>query len=452
MKIINYITTMFACGIAASVMAVHSQPNIIFILCDDLGYGDLGVTGHPYVKSPNIDGLARDGMRFANAYMSGAWCAPSRAALMSGIYPARGFNGTHVLDVDGPSLPRMLKSAGYTTAHYGKWHLGPRKGGPSPDEYGIDDALVYNGTGPTWPKGFTKDPHYREKTSAGIVDLAIDFMKKSQDQPFFINLSVYPTHSYINPTPEQLAVYKELKVDIKDFENPLQREFLEFVAEHGDVQDAMRAYCADVTALDTEVGRLLQSLETLGLDENTMVIFTSDNGPGPLCNNWDNIAKRYKEKPMLLNNVGSSGPYRDRKISLHDGGIHAPFFVRWPAKIKEGTINQNTVFGGVDLLPTLATLAGAVSPDGLDGHDLSAAMLGRTQKRPEPLFWNDRPGWSAVREQQWKAHLQKGTFRLYDLSNDLSESNNVAKKYPEVAEKYLQELKQWEASFSKKTH
>jgi arylsulfatase A-like enzyme len=427
----------------------EKQPNIIFILCDDLGYGDLGVTGHPYVQSPNIDGLAKDGIQFAEAYMSAAWCGPSRAALMGGVYPARNFNRTHVLDVEGTSLPRMLKVAGYATAHYGKWHLGPRENGHPPSEYGIDESLIYNGTGSTWPAARMKDPHWREHSTEAIVDAALGFMTKNQDTPFFMNLWVYPTHSYIDPTPEQLAVYQDLKVDIADFENPLQRAFLEFVSEHGDVQDAMRAYCADVTELDTQVGRLLQTLGKMGVSENTIVIFSSDNGPGPLCNNWDGIAKRYTEKPTLLNNVGSAGPYRDRKISLHDGGTHVPFFVRWPAKIKPGQVNTETVFGGVDLLPTLGRISGAKIPNGLDGHDLAAAWAGKAVERPEPLFWQDRPGWSAMRDGKWKAHLQKGKFRLYDLRNDPSESDEVSKKHPELTERYTKMLKQWEGELPK---
>lgn len=436
-------------AVLVSLAAVAAPPNIIFILCDDLGYGDLGVTGHPYMKSPNIDGLARDGIQFTEAYMSAAWCGPSRAALMSGIYPARNFNQTHVLDADGPSLARMLKDAGYTTAHYGKWHLGPRKGGSPPADFGFDEAFIYNGTGPSWSDEVVKKPHWRERTTSLIVDAAIGFVHKADGNPFFMNLWVYPTHSYIDPTPQMLEVYKDLNVDINDFENPLQREFLEFVAKHGDIQDAMRAYCSDVTELDTQVGRLFQTLEEQGLTENTLVIFSSDNGAAPLCNNWDNIAKRYKEKPSLLNNVGSSGPYRDRKMSLHDGGIHVPFFVRWPAKIKAGQVDAETVFGGVDLLPTLGRMVGAKVPKGIDGVDLSEAWDGEAVERPAPLYWNDRPGWSALRDKQWKAHLQKNTFRLYDITEDPSESNELSGTHPEVAERYKQMLKQWENELPK---
>lgn len=432
-----------------SLYVFAEKPNIILILCDDLGYGDLGVMGHPYIQSPNIDGLARDGIQFTEAYMSAAWCGPSRAALMSGIYPARNFNNTHALDPKGPSLARMLKDVGYVTAHYGKWHLGPREGGAPPADFGFDDALIYNGTGPTWSKDVQKKPHWRERTTGLIVDAAIEFVEKADGEPFFMNLWVYPTHSYIDPTPQMLEIYKDLKVDINDFENPLQREFLEFIAEQGDVQDAMRAYCSDVSELDTQVGRLLQTLKEQGLEENTMIIFSSDNGAAPLCNNWDNIAERIKELPTLINCVGSSGPYRDRKISLHDGGTHVPFFVKWPAKIKAGQIDSETVFGGVDLLPTLGRIVGGDVPEGIDGVDLATSWAGKSVERPAPLYWNDRPGWSALRDKQWKAHLQKNKFRLYDIVEDPSESNEISKKHPEVAERYLSMLKQWESELPK---
>ena len=445
---ITGMVVMSVAVVAGASAADTRQPNILFILADDLGYGDLGVTGHPYAKTPHLDRLAREGIRFEHAYMSGAWCAPSRAGLMSGVYPARGFNRTRILPVDQPCLTGVLKGAGYATAHYGKWHIGKGDDAPPPGDYGIDESFTTQSNGPGWPKDARKDPHYREKTTPRYVDLAIDFMARHRGQPFFINLWVYPTHSYINPTPEQLAVYKDLQVDPEDFDNPLQREFLSFVATHGDVQEAMRAYCADVSALDRDVGRLLEAVAELDLADNTLVIFSSDNGPGPIENK--NLAGRYLEKPLLLNSVGSAGPYRDRKVALHDGGIHAPLFVRWPARIPAGAVDAETVVGGVDLLPTLAALAGASLPDGLDGEDLSAALLGTPQQRKKPLFWNDRPGWSALRDRQWKAHLQTGRIRLYDLVKDPSESKNVADENPELATRYLRQLRAWETSIAVK--
>ncbi len=426
-------------------MASESRPNIIFILADDLGYGDLGVTGHPYAMSPNLDKLANQGIRISQAYTSGGWCSPSRYGLMSGVFPAREFLVTHVIPADKPSVTSVLKEAGYKTAHFGKWHMGDKKvDAPPPSAYGIDESFTTQSTGPTWPAEARKDPHYREKTTPHYINLAIDFIKRNKDAPFYINLWLYPTHSYINPTPEQLAVYKDLKVDINDFEHPLQREFLEFVSQHGDLQDAMRAYCADVTAMDTEIGRLMQVLADLSLEEETLVIFSSDNGPGPLSSNWNSIIERYKERPTLLNNVGSAGAFRSRKSSLYDGGVRAPLFIHWPGKIKAEQVDEKTVFSGVDFLPTIAALAGADIPKThLDGQDLSKAFLGNPVERDSILYWSDKPWWVSLRDKQWKAHIIRNEFLLFDLNKDPSESDNLASKYPEKVEKYRKLLKDW---------
>lgn len=422
-----------------------SQPNIIFILADDLGYGDLGVTGHPYAMSPNLDKLASEGIHIQQAYTSGGWCSPSRYGLMSGVFPAREFLRTHKLRTDQPTVTGVLKQAGYTTAHFGKWHMGDQKAkAPPPSEYGIDESFTTQSTGPTWPAEARKDPHYREKTTPYYINLAIDFIERNRNGPFYINLWLYPTHSYINPTDEQLAVYKDLRVSIDDFQHPLQREFLEFVSEHGNVEDAMRAYCADVTALDTEVGRLLDTLAAMNLEENTIVIFSSDNGPGPVSSNWDSIIKRYKESPTLLNNVGSAGPFRSRKTSLYDGGVRAPFFVRWPARIEPGQVDNKTVFGGVDLLPTLAALGGAkIPPWSLDGQDMSAAWQGKPQPRQKPLYFSDRPQWLAMRDKQWKAHMKGNEFTLFNVTSDPSESIDLSSQHPELADQYKRMLNSW---------
>ncbi|VGO19551.1 sulfatase family protein [Pontiella sulfatireligans] len=416
-------TCAFVCGVFAE------QPNIIFILTDDLGYGDLAVMGHPYVQSPNIDRLAHEGLLLEQAYSAGAWCSPSRAALMNGVYPAREFNVNNwELSADRPTLTSMLKEAGYATAHFGKWHMGEDEGVSPPAAYGIDENFGTQSTGPVWTDEEMAESHHRERTAARYVDLSIDFMTRKKDQPFFINLWVHNTHAIVNPTDEQLAVYDDLQVSIADFEDPLQRDFQEFIAEHGNVTNAMRAFCADVTAVDNEIGRLLSSLAALGLEDNTIVVFTSDNGPAPYLKvgERDLLIPRFEKSPKLMNSVGSAGPYRDRKSSLHDGGIHVPFFVRWPGKVPSG-IDSSTVFCGVDLLPTLAGLVdGVAAPEDIDGEGLSAAWLGTPQERVTPLFFCDKPGWSALRDGKWKAHLQRDTIRLYNLDEDLSESNDLA--------------------------
>jgi len=226
------------------------------------------------------------------------------------------------------------------------------------------------------------------------------------------------------------------------------RDFLTWISTQGDLEAAMRAYCSDVTELDNQLGRLLQALEDLGIDEDTLIIFSSDNGPPPLggVHNRGQLAKRIQERPTLINCVGSSGPFRDRKISLHDGGTRVPFLVRWPGKVPSGKINSETIFTGVDLLPTIANLVGAQIPQNLDGENLVAALAGESIKRSEPHYWNDRPGWTTVRDKQWKAHLQKGKIRLFNILQDPSESNNLSQHLPEKASHYLALLEAWEAA------
>ncbi|QGJ70432.1 Cerebroside-sulfatase [Planctomycetales bacterium 10988] len=420
-----------------------AKPNILFILADDLGAGDLGCTGHPYARTPTLDRLAKQGVRFTQAYMSAAWCAPSRYALMRGLYPAREFNQTHLLQADEPSITQLLNEAGYATGHFGKWHLGDKKQHAPPlSAYGIDESFSTQSSSPGFTREEMREPFHRAKKTDLLVDKTIEFIEDHQDEPFYVNLWIAPTHSYIDPTPEQLAKYKGLQVKLEDFENPLQREFLEFVAEHGDIQAAMRAYCADVTAMDDSIGRLLRRLDELGLDHKTMVVFSSDNGPGPLSNGWNQVIRRYKEKPTLLNSVGSAGPFRERKISLYEGGIRLPLIVRYPGHTPQGKVDETTVFAGVDWLPTICGMTGTPLPEApLDGMDRSAAFLGKTLRKRKALFWSDRPNWAAMRDGNWKAHLKKTTVELYDLSQDPSESTDLSEEYPKVAREMRKELR-----------
>ncbi|GJM64136.1 N-acetylgalactosamine-6-sulfatase [Persicobacter diffluens] len=414
--------------------AEAEKPNIIFILTDDLGAGDLGCTGHPYAQTPNIDQLAIDGVRFTKAYMSASWCAPSRYGLMRGQYPSREFYGTRNLMPEQPSVTKMLKEAGYATAHFGKWHMNiGKKYSNSPSDFGIDEHLTILSGGPTWSKEERKDPYFRAKSTDKYVDLTMDFIQKQSiekdNKPFYVNLWVAPTHSYIDPTPEQLSVYKNLKVNLEDFKNPWQREFLEFVGQHGDINKSMQAYCADLTALDKAVGRLMTFLKENGLEENTMIVFSSDNGPGPLTFQVEeeSVVERYKKMPTLLNNVGSSGDYRDRKLSVHDGGIRVPLIVKWPKNAPKGKVDTETTFVGVDWLPTVASICGIDLPEAnYDGHDLKTAFSGKAVKRETPVFWSENDYQKAVLSGNYKGTMNKaGEFFLYNIENDPGEHKDL---------------------------
>jgi N-acetylgalactosamine-6-sulfatase len=426
------------------------KPNIIFILADDLGAGDLHCTGHPYANSPNLDRLAESGIRFERAYMAAAWCAPSRYALMSGKFPAREFDRTRNLRPDEPSVTKLLQEAGYTTGHFGKWHMtsGEEEYSRSPADFGIDEHFLtsYKGKANTWTREERREEYWRAGLTDAYVDMCIDFISTSQSaedpSPFYLNLWIYPTHSYIHPTPEQLEPYRDLEVNIFDF-RPYQQEFLEFVSEHGDLNQAMQAYCADVTAMDLALGRLFDFLEKADLRENTLIVFTSDNGPGPLTTQVldRSVTERYIDRPDLLNSVGSAGIYRERKLSLHDGGIRVPWIVSWPSTVPEGRIDSSSVIHGTDWLPTIASICGVELPEGIyDGTDVKDAFLGKTLERSKELYWT-QSGNTALMSGDWKAVLtRQGEFKLYDIRKDPSELQNLAADYPEKAEAMEQSL------------
>ncbi len=427
------------------------RPNIIFILADDLGSGDLHSTGHPYAQTPHLDKLASKGIQFERAYMAAAWCAPSRYGLMSGQYPARNFNASKNLKPDEPTITKILNDAGYATAHYGKWHMNwGMDFADSPGDFGVDNhfSTNHNGNGKTWTKQEKKSKHWRERSTDAYVDMTIDFIDKNESgnesKPFYVNLWIYPTHSYIDPTAEQLAVYDGLQVNMNDFSKQ-QQEFLTFVSKHGDINKAMQAYCADVTAMDNALGRLFNYLKEKGLDKNTIVVFSSDNGPGPLTNQikTESVVKRYKERPTLLNSVGSAKNYRDRKSSFHEGGIRVPYIVSWPGQFPEGEKDKTTIIQGVDWLPTIASICNVELPKStFDGMDVKSAFYGKGNKRNAPLFWSEK-GNSVILKDQWKGVLINNHFALYDIVKDPSEEFNLKNSKGDLANKMEESLKIW---------
>jgi arylsulfatase A-like enzyme len=384
--------------------------------------------------------------------MPGAWCAPSRYGLMSGQYPSRYFDNTHELRPDEPTVTKVLNDAGYKTAHFGKWHLNARNSkNITPADFGIDEYFITNGpdNGKTWTKEQQNQEFWRAQTTDAYVDMTIDFITKNMNSvspdPFYVNLWIYPTHSYIHPTPEQLAVYEGLKVDYNDF-SPYQQEFLKFVAKHGDIDKAMQAYCADVTAMDKALGRLFRFLEESGLNKNTLVVFTSDNGPGPLTPQLKNesVVERYKELPDLLNSVGSAKIYKERKISLHDGGIRVPFIVSWPNHVPGGNVDEVSIVHGVDWLPTIASICNARLPEGIyDGINIKTSFLGNEFQRKKPVFWT-QAGSVGILQGAWKGIMEKnGSFELYDIMKDPTESKNLKTTFAEVANGLEKQIVEW---------
>ncbi|MGA0133443.1 MAG: sulfatase-like hydrolase/transferase, partial [Opitutales bacterium] len=266
------------------------QPNVIFILTDDQGWGDAKFAGHPYVKTPNLDRLAKEGTWLRQFYVAATVCSPSRAAFMTSHYPARhlihGHFADHAqnaarsmpdwLDPEVTTLPDLLKQAGYATAHFGKWHLGSGEGAPAPDALGVDVSKTVNSNGPSLgDEG--KDPYFRAKSTALMVDETIGFAKANKDRPFYVNLWTLVPHARLNPTPEQLAVYADLRPKADD---PAFGEWTrKYYANAKDLRSQMQVFCASLTDLDTQIGRLLDALDELGLTNDTLIFFSSDNGP-----------------------------------------------------------------------------------------------------------------------------------------------------------------------------
>jgi arylsulfatase A-like enzyme len=436
--------TWMLCGMASLLSAAESRPNILFILADDLGWGDLSCYGNTFLQTPNLDRLAKNGTLFTNFYVNGSVCSPTRSAFFTSMYPARNRIHGHFaapeqntargmvqfLDPKVPNVATTLKRAGYTTAHVGKWHLGNGSGGPPIAEYGFD----FVGSGETRREGSgagidKNDPYYRAHSSRIFVDESLKFIDGRGDKPFYLQLWTLVPHATLNPTPEQME------------------PFARFSNSDLPHKSARTIYYASVAELDKQIGRLMEELEKRGLAENTIVFFSSDNGP---------------EDIFITNaghsGVGSAGPFRGRKRSLYEGGVRTPFIVRWPGKIPAGRINDTSIVSGVDFMPTVCRFAGASMPVGhaSDGEDVSDILLGEPRARTKPLMWEwrfaiaghvwNRSPQLAIREGDWKLLLNpdRSRIELYDIPRDAMQVSNVAEKHPEIVARLSETVLAWQ--------
>ncbi|MEM1331801.1 MAG: sulfatase-like hydrolase/transferase, partial [Planctomycetota bacterium] len=425
-------------------------PNVIFVLADDLGWGDLGCYGHDVtspdlvdsspnrVMTPNLDRMAAEGKLFTRYYVNAPMCSPARAGLMTGVHPSR--QGIHfwqneagsrhnqhfgLADYVDPSLPNLantLRGAGYATAHFGKWHIGFGEGAPAVADYGFDEVKVLTqGNGPSY--GIRAN---HPRGTEYLIDDTIDFISRHRDRPFFANVWLRDVHAALDPSPESLARYRHLMSEGK------------FVT-------AMQVYFAAITEMDLQIGRLLDAVDQLGLGEDTIVMFSSDNGPEDI---YIPHAGHHA--------VGLPGPFRGRKRSLYDGGVRVPFILRWKGHTPIGQVDDQTVLCGTDLLPTLARLAGAQMPGGLDGEDMSDAFVGTGRRRETDLFWewryegvgqqlNRSPG-LAVLSGEWKLLFapDRQVFELYHLrERDDCELHSQHEVYPDVVEALAESALAW---------
>ena len=419
-------------------------PNIIFIFADDLGWGDLSCYGKDRFKTENLDKLASEGTLFTQFYVAGSVCSPSRTGIMTGHCPARHRVFGHfakpqinkrrempdALDPGVTTLTDLLKSGGYKTAHFGKWHLGNLE----PNQYGVDVYRTESFSNvPEREKIDIWSPKNRPNCTRDILDAALEFIETHQasnsDEPFYINAWFSDPHATLNPSQEQLDRVRQFR--------PRGKVDFHGVAE---------VFYACVKEMDLQVGRFLKRLDEMGLAENTIIVFSSDNGP-----------EDFQISNAAHSGVGSTGPFRGRKRSIYEGGIRTPFIVRWPKHIPAGKVNDTSVVCGVDFIPTLCKVAGVEVPDELngDGEDMSDALLGSDRKREKPLFWEwryrvfghilNRPPRLAVRDGDWKLLMNpdKSRVELYSIPDDPSEINNLAKDNPEVVERLSKQVLEW---------
>jgi arylsulfatase A len=432
------------------------KPNIVFILADDLGHGDLGCYGQTKIKTPNIDRIADEGMRFTSCYAGCSVCAPSRCALLTGkhmghatvrdnMQRAAGAEGQHAMEPGTVTVAQLLKEVGYSTAIVGKWGLGMPEDHSSPLDFGFDHHYGYlcQGMAHTFYPPYLWRDDKREPLVGNpryfygqkeVIELsgktyshdllandALNWVRHHRDSPFVLYLAFTIPHVSLQVPDDSLAEYLG-----KWPETPVTNS-----KHYANPPTPRAAYAAMITRMDRDVGRLMALLKELGLDDETLVFFASDNGAVFPVSGTD---------PAFFN---STGGLRGYKQDLYEGGIRTPFVARWPGHIKAGSTND---FVGAfwDVLPTLCEISGATTPTDVDGISIVPTLLGQPgQKQHEYLYWEYQSGGraQAVRFGDWKAvrnNINKSpdaTPELYNLANDPAETTNVAAEHPDIAVK-----------------
>ena len=470
--------------------AKSARPNIIYIMCDDMGYGDLGCYGQPYISTPNIDRMARDGMRFTQAYAGAPVSAPSRACMMTGQHSGHtevrgnkeywadskpvfyGQNrdysvvGQHPYDPRHVILPEIMKDNGYRTGMFGKWAGGYEGSVSTPDKRGVDEFFGYicqfqahlyypnflneysRTRGDTAVSRVVLDDNiahpmfgkdYRKRTaySADLIHRRALQWLDGQDgrKPFFgVFTYTLPHAELVQPDDSLVEAYKKKFFTDRTWGGQENSRYN--AVEHTHAQ-----FAAMITRLDAYVGQIMAKLEEKGLADNTLVIFTSDNGP-------------HEEGGADPTFFGRDGKLRGLKRQCYEGGIRIPFIARWPGRIAAGTVNDLQV-AFYDLMPTFCELTGvknyvrkyankALPVDHFDGVSFAPTLLGKNeaQQRHEYLYWEfaetDQIG---VRKGDWKLIVVKGTPHLYDLSVDLHEDNDIADRHPDIVRKMVEIIK-----------
>ena len=442
------VCSLVLAGAVAGQTQPARKPNIVFILADDLGWTDVGCFGSKYYESPNIDRLASQGMRFTNGYSAAPNCAPTRAALMSGQYeprtgiytvgsvnrfawetrPLRPVDNVTTLPLDKITVAQALKDAGYATGMFGKWHLG-NSPEAHPSKRGFDEAIVSMGkhfdfvTDPpvSYPKG--------QYLADFLTDHAVDFIKRHKDEPFFLYLPHYAVHAPIDAKPDLIAKFKD-KPPVDGHNNP--------------------TYAAMIASVDESVGRVMATLDELNLADNTLLIFSSDNG---------GVGGYSRAGIKVAHEFTDNAPLRGGKGMLYEGGVRVPFIFRWPGKIKPGTTSEQPIIS-VDLYPTFCAIAGTKPPQAepLDGVSIMPVLTGESPSlNRDAIYWHF-PGYLGGSKDNWRTtpgsairigdmklieYFEDMHVELYNLKDDVSQQHDLAKSQPDVAKSMTQKLEAW---------
>ncbi|PQO40894.1 sulfatase [Blastopirellula marina] len=445
MNCLRFSLAFLVLSVFTSFAQADDRPNFLVIMCDDLGYGDLQCYGHPSIRTPNLNKLASEGVRFTSYYSAAPVCSPSRAGLVTGQTPTQvgiydwipGGSPMHVR-AEEITLPKLLKTAGYETGLFGKWHCNGKFNSPDqpqPNDLGFDYWFAtQNNAGPSHenPTNFVRNGKRVGPTQGFscqvVVDETIHWLTdvRETDKPFFALVTFHEPHEPIASPDDLVKTYPDAD------------------------KKGEALYYANVTNVDRAVGKLLAKIDELNLRDNTLVLFTSDNGPETL--------NRY---PNAWRSHGSPGPLRGMKLHIYDGGIRVPGIARLPGKIEAGIESDFPVYS-LDLLPTFCELAGAEIPQSakLDGTSLAKMLAGETVERKKPLFWHYYRAFGdakvAVRDGDWKlvalwdqgnvspgSAYKKGDyslikdvkftdFELYNLTEDIGETKDLKDQHPEV--------------------
>ncbi len=436
-KRIRQLCFIFLTLAAASLaFAAERPPNIVYIMSDELAYYELGHMGNPYLRTPNIDRFAKEGIRFTQALAGSPVCAPLRCNLMTGKHAGhasvRANDGGTPLRDGEPTIASVLQSKGYATGGFGKWGCGGRDSTGVPEQHGFDvffgyyDQVHAHSFYP--PYILRNSEEVPLKGNAGgrsgetyshyeIMRQGLDFIRQNKDRPFFCYFPVTPPHGMYD-IPADDRAWKQYENDAWMMDESISQD--------------IKNYAAMVTMVDNDLGDVLELLRELGLEDNTIVFFTGDNG------GQDRFSSKEHPRGFYGPNVNprTGAEFRGGKGNLYEGGLRIPYLVRWPGRIQAGLVSDHLCYQP-DVLPTLAELTGAIPPKDIDGLSFLPTLLGSSrQQKHEMLYW-EFSRQTAVRLDHWKAIQPKtdGAWELYDLSKDISETTDMAAQHPEILDR-----------------